>query len=376
MNWEPQHLPWKVPEPQIDGPASPDIPPPRVLDASLALPKSGFNLPLPPWQNVRRSDGILELRVPGKRPDHNNEWKHRPDIDDEPLGDDDWKCEAIENFGEMPLVYNNPKLSNDMLLDAGGYGHLGSNELELIVGKDNLRRIRRINAWEREHIKPFDLKELNSEDYSKLFKVYKKYNKFGYLEDGSSDINLSQILLNPPTTEKQWLELKKVEYALGKLMHETWVAGKNPYEHAPNSPYGLEQDLFLRYRNQISKETGLNYRAVSTALNRILRKTIKRRETIDRAFLSDDVLRIRHGEMPDWRHVWNRTNEWRMDLDDITKAREKYGTYEEGQESKTLLPNWLKRYAFVWRVQGLGGEGYCVAAWPHTKQYVNEFGLI
>jgi hypothetical protein len=245
-----------------------------------------------------------------------------------------------------------------------------------MFGWANRERIRRINAWGRKHIKPFDLKELNSADYSKLFKVYKKYNKFGYLEDGSSDINRSQILLNPPTTEKQWLELQKVEYALGKLMHETWVAGKNPYEHAPNSPYGLEQDLFLRYRNQISKETGLSYRAVSTALNRILRKTVKRSETINEAFRSDVVLRIRHGEEPDSRHVWNSTNEWRMYLDDITEAREEYGTYEEGQESKTLLPNWLKRYAFFWHVQGLGGEGYCVAAWPHTKQYGNEFGPI
>ena len=43
MNWEPQHLPWKVPEPQIDGPASPDILAPRVLDASLALPESDLS---------------------------------------------------------------------------------------------------------------------------------------------------------------------------------------------------------------------------------------------------------------------------------------------------------------------------------------------
>jgi hypothetical protein len=67
MNWVPQHLPWKVTAPQIDRPVFSDIPFPRVLDASLALPKSVFIRPLPPWQNVRRPDGILELRMPGQR---------------------------------------------------------------------------------------------------------------------------------------------------------------------------------------------------------------------------------------------------------------------------------------------------------------------
>ena len=313
-----------------------------------------------------------------KFPDRTSRKVAIPDIDeidDELIEDDDWKCEAIENFGEMPLVYNNQKLSNELLLDAGDYGHLGSNELELMVGEDNLKRIRRINAWSMEHIKPLDLKELNSADYSKLYKC-KSYNKFGYLEDGALDISLSQIRLNPPTTEKQWLELKKVEYALGKLMHETCLVGKDPFERADNSPYGIDQDLFLRYRNQISKETGLSYRAVSMALNRMLRKQVKRDAIIDRALDSDVVARLGGPEKSDWRHIWNRTNEWRMELDRIAKEREKYGICEEGQEPKTILPNWLKRYAFAWSVLRFD-EGYCVAVnWPHRKEYVNEFGLI
>lgn len=336
----------------------------RYMPICTAL--TGFKRTSPIWQNFRRPDGILELRPPTgftletQTQDAEETVTNSllPNIDDEPIEDDDWVCEVIENFSEMPLVYNNPKLSNNILLDTGGYGHLGGVKLKLMMGEDNLDRIREINAWTKAHIKKLNLKELNSEDYSKLFKT-RHYDQFGHLEDGSSDIHLSQILLDPPKNKKQWLELKKVQSALGKLMYEKWVAGKNPYEHAPNSPYGLHQDLFLHCRNQIRKETGLSYRAVSTALNRMLRKKVKQNETINKAFLYDpDESALNLG------NVWNRTNQWQMKLDDITEAREKYG------------PDWLKHYAFAWSVLGFD-EGYCVeVGWPHWGRYVKEFGLM
>jgi hypothetical protein len=161
MNWEHQHLPWKVTEPQIDGSASPDIPAPRVLDASLALPRSGFNLPLPPWQNVRRADGILELRVPGKELDHYSECKPRLDIDDEPTEDDAWIIEAFNRFDQIKLdepsfdedhliftEHYNPDLSHEELPD---YDHLGDKQLDRMVGRENRKKIREIKRLRRTH---------------------------------------------------------------------------------------------------------------------------------------------------------------------------------------------------------------------------------
>jgi len=327
----------------MDGAVFSDISAPRALDALLALPESDLSK-------------FLD-RTPRKAaiPDIEDEL-----IEDEPVEDDDYEDGVIVNFGEMPLIYNNPKLSNDILLDDGGYDHLGSNELKLMVGDDNAKRIRRINAWRTEHIRPLDLKELNSADYSKFPKV-QEYNKFGYLKDGSSDIHLSQIKVNPPTTIKQLSELKNVEHALDKLMHKDRLAGKNPYEQAPNCPYGVEQDLFLRYRNQISKETGLSYRAVSTALNRMLRKTIKWRATADRAIMSDHIPRLGGLKKPDHDHVWIRMSQWQMELDHLDERRKRYG------------PDWLRHDIFAWEVECFD-KGYCMDfAWPHRIRYHKEF---
>ena len=87
MNWDPQPLPWKVTEPQMDGPVFPDTPTPRALDASLALPESDLSK-------------FLD-RTPRKAaiPDIEDEL-----IEDEPVEDDDYEDGVIANFGEMPLI--------------------------------------------------------------------------------------------------------------------------------------------------------------------------------------------------------------------------------------------------------------------------------
>ena len=320
MNWEPQHLPRKWPELQIDRPVFSGIPVPRVLDASLALPKSVFIRPLPPWQNVRRPDGILELRMPGQR--------RGP-------------CDTLENDGYphndngLPMRGKrfiagewNPK--NEML---GGLPEEGFTD-----------QFTRIKEWEeayRPKLETLMLDDLTAVDYNKV-----------YAEN--ANIKLNQIKF-ASMTEDRWLTYRRIEGALNKILMEAHLAGKPATEYRPLSPYPPYHDMFLQLRIRVSKATGIRYQTVSLGLNHILKKELTSKMRTDAVYL--DACATLSDE-------WNRTCIWQMDCEKVIEAREKHGK------------DWITKDPFVWSCDPIDDGQYTDRSWQHWRRYTNEHGTL
>jgi len=213
-------------------------------------------------------------------PDADAEFVEDASIEDDLLWDDDYEDVLIETFGEIPLVYNNPKLSNEILL--GNLGHLADDQLDRMFGQVNRKRIRRINKFARENLKPFTLKDLSKADYNKIHREL-------YINFDITKVQLSQIEL-PPLDYKHRLIQKLVDIYYRK--NENTML--DIYDSLPDDLHGMIKTFFAlkKMRNVIAKDSGLDYNTVDRALARIW-KVVLRQEIIDRKDL-------RWSQIEDW----------------------------------------------------------------------------
>jgi hypothetical protein len=303
MNWEPQHLPWKVTEPQIDGPASPDTPTPRVLDASLALPKSGFNLPLPPWQNVRRADGILELRTPGQRREipeplkyenvavaHFNEDTSPADIPDDP---DDWlrRDKGAEKTYRTWLKQIDREASlwkpkKDRLVTPKE-----DTARECVIKNSPGFEAWKLEMTRRHRILSLGALSMSDERGKDFFNIYKKSTEYRH-PAGVWDVYPDQIS-EPSNSQELWLEDKKVYRAYQELISDTANSGqKTPSNYEPWHWW------LIMLRAPIAKRTGIPTKNVDRALCRLTKKWLKRESRIK----------------GDWSQVFSAVDVWQHDL--------------------------------------------------------------
>ena len=277
------------------------------------------------WQNVRRSDGVLELRAPGK-------WR-------EPQGHD-----AVWFDSSVPDVkisdHYNPDSSNEEFSD---YGHLDNDDLDLMFGKANRKQIRELNLWnkplvnvnvgesEREHeiricpeFEPWMLEmkrrtrklslgalSVSNKRSKDFFNIYKKSDKYGF-PSRSWDVYPDQIntvrsvsnsmpiktrsynLLHFELKGKSKKRLIRIyeetvfpEHKNGKrsaqrmLLDDRMVARAyrellpgltRPKSYEPYEPWHWRLDAL---RAPIAKRTGIDYEKVDSALCRLAKKWLK-----------------------------------------------------------------------------------------------------
>jgi hypothetical protein len=286
----------------------------------IKLDLTGYRRERPPWQNVRRPDGILELRTPGQRR--------------EPRG-------ALENGGYP---------HNDKELPIRGKRFTARDEnpkYEMLGGKPPegfTEQFKRISDWE-ETFKPklqmLKLDDLTAVDYNKV-----------YAEN--ANIKLEQIE-SAPMTEDLWLKYRRIEGAFNRIRVEAHLAGKQPADYRRLSPYPYYHDMLLQLRNRISKTTGIRYQDVSRGLNYILKKELT--STMRQYAVYLDACVTLSDE-------WNRTCIWQMDCKKVIEAREEHGK------------DWIKRDPFIWSCDPIDDGQYTDRSWQHWRRYTNEHSTL
>lgn len=272
-----------------------------------------------------------------------------------------------EGYGETFIALSNPSYLHYEKVPS--YGHLSDNELDQMVGYRNRKLIRGINDPNKNPtinlFKKFKLGELSSKDYIKLHeKIYSE--SFGPVKVPLSRIRLDPLIkdkpllnmvshqihflleMNPRTKKPKkllsissetvlpeaqqndifelWREQKIVERAYSKNILEIISDHINAFLYQPDQ-WNSQPDAWLRAlkraRNKISKETGVDYKAVDRALNRIWKKELR-----------DEIIDSRAYEEGD--NAWIQTTRWQGDLDLEEEAKQEYGE------------DWLRREELVW----------------------------